>query len=165
MGISWDENQLPALSSWIEEKLPLKEGEIAVATMDIPANCFAGSVDLQEKEFVVFANLECPLSDVTVNVFLGYIVALAYDRSGWVGLPPADVLFDCHRQVCQAMLEFNEEFSKALEEHADILEAWHKTHANDVSATTTVDTDDLVDQMSSSLFVVNPDDSKKYGAN
>lgn len=165
MAISWDENQLPALSSWIVEKLPLKHGELAVATMDIPPNCFAGTVDLEEKEFIVFASVESPIADITVNVFLGYMVALAYDRSGWKGLPSHEILFDCHRLVCQALLEFNEDFSKALEEHVDILEAWHETHAKDDSATTTVDTDDLIDQMGTSLFVANPDDSKKYGAN
>ncbi len=167
MTISWDQNQLPALSAWIEEKLPLVEGEVAVATMDIPENCFAGSVDLEDKEFIVFTNPDSPLTDITMNVFLGYIVALAYDKSGWTGPPSHEILFDCHRQVCQVMLDFNEEFSRALEDHVDILEAWHQNHdaTDSDSATTELDAEDLVDQMGTTLFLVNPDDSDKYGVN
>jgi len=164
MAIYWDENQLPALSSLISEKVPFTNGKMSVATMDTPPNTFAGAVDLPGKEFTVFASLDAPLADVTVNVFLGYIVALAYDRSGWSGMPTIETLVDCHREVCQAMLDFNEDFSRTLEEHAPILEVWHQTHVTD-DATTEVDTGDLIEALGTSLFVANPADSKDYGSN
>lgn len=163
MPVSWDENQLPALSSWIEEQLPL-EGEIVIVSMDIPAGCFAGTADLEDREFVVFANLDNPLADITVNFFLGYIVTLAYDKSGWAGHPPYDVLFDCHRLVCQSLLEFNEEFAKALEDHVDILQAWHSTSESETNEDTQ-DIDVLMEQANSVLFTVNPSGSKKYEIN
>jgi hypothetical protein len=164
MAISWDSNQLPALALFLETKLPLSQGEVVVLSMDIPPNCFAGQVDLSEKEFTVFSNIESPISDITMNVFLAYVVALAYDRSNWSGMPTHDVLFDCMRLVCKTMAEFNEDFSKSLEEHADILEAWHESHAPD-GTTTSVDPESLVGSMGASLFSTNPADSKDYGSN
>lgn len=166
MSISWDENQLTALSSWVAEKLPLEKGEMAVVTMDMPPNCFAGTVNLPEKLFTVFANPEASLADITVNVLLGYIVALAYDRSGWDGVPSQDVLLDCHRLVCQSLLDFNEDFSKVLEEHVGILDSWHEHHVDDSTTTEPVDANVLVDSMGQMLFAANPADTKKnYGSN
>jgi len=167
MSISWDENQLPALISWIESQLPLQQGELAVLSMDIPENCFAGQVDLEEKEFQVFTNINSPMTDTTVNVVLAYIVTMAFDKNGWEPAPASEVLFDCHRQVCQTLLEFNEDFSKHVEECWDILEAWHTTHASpDATPTTTTapatDSESLVEEMGASLFRLNPADSKGY---
>lgn len=167
MSISWDEYQLPALTAWLAEKTPLTHGEVLIATKDIEDNCFSGEISLRNKTFTVFASIETALSEISVNVAMGYIIALAYDKVEWKETPSHQILFDAHRIVCQSFLEFNEDFSQALEEHSDVIEAWYKAHINDQDPTTELtDTEDLVDVMSTSLFSANPDNtSKDYGSN
>lgn len=164
MSISWDENQLTALAAWIEDKLPLTQGEVVVASMDIPENCFAGQVDLDTKEFIVFTNVDSPMADTTVNIFLGYIVALAYDKVQWSRVPAYDIVVDCHRLVCTVMLEFNEDFTKALEENLDVIESWYTTQTK----TEIVDEGDheaLVEDLGNKLFTSPVASPKNYGAN
>jgi len=164
MTISWDQNQLPALSFFLEEKLPLLTGEVAVVAGDIPANCFACSVDLEGREFTVYSSSESSVSDLTINVFLGYVVALAYDRQGWTGLPPLETLNDCHREVCLALLDFNEEAARALEEHAELIEEWHRTHLTMSSGIEPEgEQKQTLEDLTKGLF--NPPNSKNYGAN
>ena len=163
MTISWDENQLTALAAWIEDKIPLTEGEVSITSVDVPENCFAGHIDLYSKEFTVFANIESPMSDISINVCLGYIVALAYDKSGWTTLPPLELLFDCHRQVCQTLLDLNEDFSRVLEEHVDVLEVWRTQQETEGGLEMNIDVEGVAEEMSASLFV--PDRDKDYGSN
>lgn len=164
MTISWDQNQLPALSKLLEEKLPLLTGEVVVMSGDIPPNCFAGSVDLSGREFTVYSSSDSSIVDLTINVFLGYIVAMAYDKHEWAALPPADVLSDCHREVCSILLDFNEDFARTLEDHADLLDEWHRTHSEaNLDVEPERDQEEILDELTRSMF--NPTNSKDYGAN
>jgi hypothetical protein len=160
MSISWDENQLTALAAWISDKLPLEHGEVIVASMDIPENCFAGQVDLDAKEFVVFTNVDSSMADTTVNIFLGYIVAMAYDKVQWSKVPEYSMVVDCHRSVCSVMLEFNDDFAKALEENLDVVESWYESQTN-----AEVKEESLVEDMGSELFTEPVASPKNYNVN
>lgn len=164
MTISWDENQMPSLVDYIESSLPLGNGgELSVISMeDVPENCFAGEVRVEDKQFHVFTNLENTSADTTVNIVLGYIVTMAFDKSEWSPTIEAGVLFDCHRLVCELLLDFNEDFCKHIEECTDILEAWHQNHSSPeaVDATMMVSKEfdeeredkDIVSEMGMELF-------------
>lgn len=163
MSISWDENQMPSLVDYVESSFPLENGgELSVISMEeIPPNCFAGEVYIDQKQFHVFTNLENTSADTTVNIVLGYIVTMAFDKCGWGSVVEAGALFDCHRKVCEVLLDFNEDFCKHIEECADILEAWHQNHTTPeaVEATMMVskgiieeDDDDFVSEMGMELF-------------
>lgn len=162
MSISWDENQMPSIIDHIEHSLELANGgELAVISMeDIPENCFAGQVYLEEKEFQVYTNLENPATDTTVNIVLGYIVAMAFDKVDWAATMDIGTLFDCHRQVCTILLDFNEDFCKHIEECTDILEAWHQNLMDPNKPATLVvserESDDLVEEMGMELFGSKP---------
>lgn len=134
---------------------------------DIPAEAFAAEVNLDEKVFTVMANPENAMADTTTNVFLGYIIALAYDRSVWKApIPTENDLLDCHKLVCDAMNGFNEDFSDHLTELWPILESWRAAQIeyndnNDSTSTGSTTADSLIESLGSRLFLSsNPDDSK-----
>jgi len=168
--IHWDDQQMVALLDWLEENITLVYGEVLVQSRDVPQEAFAAEVDLGEKQFRVFANPENPMVDTALNVFLGYILALAYDRTSWEHIVPSkEDLIDCHRLVCEAMMDFNIEFSYILEEHLTILELWRSSHEEERTTTGTVPTttsaDSLVDYLGVGLFGSSDDDDGKWRLN
>lgn len=162
--ISWDDHQMVALLTWLENNITLLHGEVTVQSRDVPPEAFAAEVHLSQKRLCVFANPDNPMVDTTLNVFLGYVLALAYDRTGWQGIVPvAEDLVDCHQLVCEAMLDFNVDFATLLEDHLPILELWrdsHEQHSATASSTTSSKrADSLVEDLGNRLFE-NPDDDR-----
>lgn len=166
--IKWDDHQMVALLAWLETNITLIHGSVRVESMEVPQEAFSGEVDLDNKEFCVYANPENPMADTTLNVFLAYIIALAYDRQVWgFPVPQEEDLVDAHRLVCEAMLDFHPDFSAHLEEHLQILEIWRKAHEeNTTAATASTDSGSastLIDELGSRMFSKgsgNPDDDK-----
>ena len=127
--ISWDDFQMVALLAWLEENVSLVHGELVVVTADIPPEAFAAEVDLDDKLLRILANPDNPMADITTNVFLGYIIALAFDRGSWTKeVPSLEDLLDCHRLVCEAMTAFNPDFTEHLQNLKPILENWREAH-------------------------------------
>ena len=162
--ISWDDHQMVALLAWLEDNLTLLHGSVKVQSRDVPQDAFAAEIDLSKKELCVFANPDNPMVDTTLNVFLAYIIATAYDRTGWEEtVPTSEDLVDCHRLVCEAMLDFNSDFSAHLKDHLPLLELWRDSHEQHVSTATTTTgsqrTDSLIEDLGNHLFG-NPDDDR-----
>jgi hypothetical protein len=152
-----------ALLAWLENNITLTHGEITVQSRDVPQEAFATEVDLDNKQLCVFANPDNPMVDTTLNVFLGYIIALAYDKIEWGKIvPTAEDLVDSHRTVCEAMQEFNASFAVHLEDHLPILNLWrtsHEEHAATTKSTTgSQRTDSLIEDVGSRLFEDQDDD-------
>lgn len=153
-----------ALLAWLEDNLTLLHGEVMVQSRDVPPDAFAAEVNLDQRQLCVFANPDNPMVDTTLNVFLGYIIALAYDRIVWKDtVLVAEDLVDCHQLVCEAMLDFNADFAALLEDHLSILELWrdsHEQHSATTSSTTGSErADSLIEDLGSHLFE-NPDDDR-----
>ncbi|KKL49609.1 hypothetical protein LCGC14_2313830, partial [marine sediment metagenome] len=123
--ISWDDHQMVALLAWLEDNLTLLHGKVTVQSRDVPQDAFAAEVSLEKRELCIFANPDNPMVDTTLNVFLGYVIATAYDRTGWKEVVPStEDLVDCHRMVCEAMLDFNADFAAHLDDHLPLSELW-----------------------------------------
>ena len=159
--ILWDDQQMVGLLAWLETNVTLVQGDLVVESKDIPPEAFAASVSLEKKELSVLANPDNSMIDATTNIFLGYIIALAYDRTGWKEVVPSlDDLLDCHRLVCEAMEPFNEDFADHIEDLSSILENWREAHMEEYSAqedsTATTsgsrNTDSLVESLGNRLF-------------
>lgn len=156
-----------ALLRWLEENVTLLHGKVVVKSMNVPPEAFVAEVHLDERECCVFSNPDNPMVDTTLNVFLGYIIALAFDREEWQKTVPSEKdIVDCHKLVCEAMLDFNADFAAHLEEHFPILELWRSSHEQLLSETATTSAtsgsqqaDLLVEDLGSRLFV-NPDDDR-----
>lgn len=163
MSIRWDNDQVHTLAEFVQQKLPLQHGTMSVCMGDVPESCFAGTVNLDGKEFITVTGMDMTLYELAVNVILSYTIALAYDETEWNSLPSLDLLFDSHRKVCEVMLEINEEFSAALEEYTDILSEWHSAQSESYTGEGNIDS--VLEEMGGLLFA-NPDHSdKNYGSN
>lgn len=167
--IDWDDHQLVALLAWLERNITLIHGTLRVESVEVPQEAFAGEVDLDNNTFCVYANPENPMADTTLNVFLAYIIAMAYDRGRWKDpVPTEEDVVDCHRLVCEAMLDFHEDFAAHLEEHLPVLRIWRDAHEENTTAATastssTADSaDQLISELGSRMFSggSNPDDDK-----
>jgi hypothetical protein len=161
MSISWDEEQPVAVLAWLENKIELK-GNLHVYTIDIPSNAFAADFRMEEKDLIICTNLTNSLADWGVTIVLGYILALSFDQMQWEKIPSQPVVELCHRQVCDALYEFNQEFAEAVDESSELLVAWidHKqSNAQGVESASS-----LVEEMGYDLFRVRPSDDK-FGAN
>ena len=171
--IKWDDHQMVALLAWLERNVTLVHGSLKVESVEVPQEAFAGEVDLDNKVFCVYANPDNPMADTTLNVFLAYIIAMAYDRGRWQSPVPEDAdVVDCHRLVCEAMLDFHQDFAAHLEDHLPVLQIWRKAHAENTAAaaasttpstaSTARSTDQLIGELGSRMFSGsrNPDDDK-----
>ena len=160
MGISWDNDQISSLTSWIEKEVPLT-GTLKIVSAIVPRSTFAMHVEQEAKEFTVYLSIDTPSDEASLMIFMGYIVTLAYDNVNWTEVPSKQNLLDSHKQVCQAMKVFNNDFAQSLENHHPILDKWHDAQLDD-STTLETDEDELVDWMGDSLFSST---KKNYGSN
>lgn len=163
MSISWDENQITSVANFLQEKLPLTQGKVVVCMGDVPDRCFAGSVNIDEKQFILLTGIDMTLYEMVINIVLAYSIALAYEESEWTALPPMESLFDSHRKVCEIMMELNEELAVAFEDYIDIVETWHSAQGEEYGGEG--DLEEVLDELGGLLFS-DPDNSNKdYGSN
>jgi hypothetical protein len=175
MAIKWDNYQIVSIANWIEDHVTLIQGDLVVEVANIESGTFAAELDMDEKRIRIFTSMESSVEEGIMNVCLAYILAMAYDRVSWDAVPPKEAVQDCHRVLCESLLEFNQDLAKALEEHLEIVETWIEIHSKGQAAKTMTvgsteveqlelqeeDDESIIEKMGSNLFA-KPADTKKW---
>lgn len=177
MAIKWDNYQIVSIANWVEDHVTLINGDLFVEVADIEPGTFAAELDMDERRIRVFVGMDSSVEEGIMNVCLAYILAMSYDRVAWDAIPGTDVVQDCHRILCESLLEFNQDLAKALEEHVEVAETWIEIHSNGQASKTVAsvsadeypdvqeeDDDSIIDKMGNDLFAKS-EDAKKWMLN
>ncbi len=132
--VSWDEHHIYSIIDHLEQHLGLISGNLRIEAASMPENAFSAEINQENKVLTIFSDPESPQEDMAINVVVGYIIVLSYDRENWENsTPDEENLLDFHAQVCDILSQFNESFSKSLDAHQPLLSRWRDAQADSIS--------------------------------